>query len=137
MEQPPPPSGCDGGDGDSASDSDGLSEGYVTLAAYSSTLENCLTFDVGLEVVVLSETNEQWWYVEIDGVRGYAPVNHLGPRSALVEQGGSDYQDAEYYDAYARLSTLKVAWRMYQGALLWWINLVYTPPSLFLARDPH
>ena len=45
---------------------------------------------------VVEKVNDTWWWVELNGEFGYAPVNHLSPGHTEVDF----WQDEEYFSSY-------------------------------------
>lgn len=57
----------------------------------------------GDEVLVLDRVNETWWWVELGGVAGYVPANHLSRDRATVDPDEDRWQDDEYFSSYDTL----------------------------------
>ena len=56
---------------------------YYALYAFTARNNNEITLFDGQVITVLikhdQENNTEWWYVDADGVKGYAPANFLQP----------------------------------------------------------
>lgn len=77
-------------------------EYVLALADYEAKEESQLTFKKGDRLTILSKETTEWWWTELDGSCGYAPVNHL------VADEESDtskkWQDEEYFHSYGALN---------------------------------
>lgn len=56
----------------------------------------------GDELIVLDRVNESWWWVELGGVAGYVPANHLSC-DPVVDPEEDRWQDDEYFSSYNTL----------------------------------
>ena len=59
-----------------------------------------LSLRCGDEVKVLEKVNDTWWWVEVNGEVGYAPVNHLSSEQPIEEDA---WQNDEYFSSYDAL----------------------------------
>lgn len=55
----------------------------------------------GETVKVLDRVNEEWWWVELEGVVGYVPANHLSNEPLLTED--EKWENEEYFNSYGQL----------------------------------
>ena len=68
-------------------------------------LTNSVQLDLheGDKVFILDKVNDKWWWVELNGKPGYAPVNHLSPAAPVVDEDEDRWQDSEYFSSYCSL----------------------------------
>lgn len=63
---------------------------WITCDDYSETSDGCISFTRGEDVEVIEDSNNDWWYVRINGKEGYAPVTFLAkkePTTVAVATG--------------------------------------------------
>lgn len=58
-----------------------------------------LSFSSGDKLLVLSKSSSDWWWAELQGVKGYVPANYLRPDGAEEDP----WQDEEYFGTYGTL----------------------------------
>lgn len=77
----------------------------VAIADFFARDETQLSFNEGDELVILSEQSVDWWWGELEGVRGYVPVAYLTSEAEYVKHFTSnhEWQDEEYFGDYGKL----------------------------------
>ena len=50
-----------------------LPKTYVSIASYTSQVEGCLSFSKGDKCILIHESSEGWWLVNIGGREGWTP----------------------------------------------------------------
>ncbi|XP_021374579.1 SH3 and PX domain-containing protein 2A-like isoform X2 [Mizuhopecten yessoensis] len=53
------------------------SQRYITIATFSDTVGDGISFDRGQEVLISEKTDGGWWFGEINGVSGWIPSSYL------------------------------------------------------------
>ena len=53
---------------------------WITCDNYSETSDGCVSFTRGEDVEVIEDSNNDWWYVRINGREGYAPATFLAKK---------------------------------------------------------
>ena len=78
---------------------------YIIIMEWmSSFLTPQLDLMEGDEVRVLERVNESWWWVQLRGVTGYVPANHLSQALSHDSDEEEDrWQDEEYFSSYETL----------------------------------
>ena len=57
---------------------------WITCDDYSETSDGCISFTKGEDVEVIEDSNNDWWYVKINGREGYAPATFLAKKEPTV-----------------------------------------------------
>ena len=86
-------------------DTDELGESFECLVAisnYNSKNGDQLSFKEGNKLTVLSKESKDWWWCELAGSCGYAPVNHL--MNEYEYKRHTEWQDDEYFSNYSDLT---------------------------------
>lgn len=86
-------------------DTDELVESFECLVAisdYTAKNEDQLSFKEGEKLTVLNKETRDWWWCELAGSCGYAPVNHL--MNEYEYKRHTEWQDDEYFSNYSDLT---------------------------------
>lgn len=74
-----------------------------------------LSFKAGDSLKIIQKCSEHWYWAELNGIVGYAPVNHLAPNHPTLHQ--ICWQDDEYFESYGKLVILIII------SFFLWMNL--------------
>ena len=98
----------------------------IVLIPYVYTNSVQLDLHEGDKVFILDRVNEKWWWVELNGKPGYAPVNHLSPVAPVVDEDEDRWQDSEYFSSYCSLVRDRVFTRTHTHACTHTHTLTHT-----------
>ena len=77
----------------------------VAIADFVAGDNTQLSFNEGDELLILSEESSDWWWAELDEVRGYVPVSYIVPVAEYVSHHtrNHEWQDEEYFGDYGKV----------------------------------
>ncbi|XP_034741447.1 protein arginine N-methyltransferase 2 [Etheostoma cragini] len=86
-------------------------EEYVALSKFTGSSSDQLCFSSGDRLLVHAKPSSEWWWAELDGVRGYVPASYLRQDAAAAAEEEEDnhtsledqWQDEEYFGSYGTL----------------------------------
>ncbi|KAM7407590.1 hypothetical protein PAMA_003353 [Pampus argenteus] len=89
-------------------DEDSSPEEFVALCSFTGSDSDQLTFSRGDRLLVHVKTSSEWWWAELQGVKGYVPACYLRQGAAEEEEEEDasledPWQDEEYFGSYGTL----------------------------------
>jgi len=72
---------------------------HITLFSHICLVLKQVSFSKGDILNVIEKSTTDWWWVEINGCHGYAPVNHFCLSSYQLQA----WEDEEYFGQYGDL----------------------------------
>ncbi|XP_026150535.1 protein arginine N-methyltransferase 2 isoform X2 [Mastacembelus armatus] len=85
---------------------DAAPEEYVALCDFTGSGSDQLSFSRADKVLVHAKPSSEWWWAELQAVRGYVPASYLHQGGAEEEEDTSlddPWQDEEYFGSYGML----------------------------------
>ena len=80
---------------------EGVFEEVIAISDYNASDETQLSFARGDRIRVVEKVTEDWLWVDIDGVLGYVPCNHVRNEHEVEQM--EMWQDEEYFDSYCHM----------------------------------
>ncbi|XP_061736108.1 protein arginine N-methyltransferase 2-like [Nerophis ophidion] len=77
-------------------------EEYVALCNFTANGSEQLSVNRGDRLIVHAKPSSDWWWAELQGVKGYVPASHLHQGDAAEEEE-DPWQDEEYFGNYGTL----------------------------------
>ncbi|XP_065818250.1 protein arginine N-methyltransferase 2 isoform X2 [Labrus bergylta] len=81
-------------------------EEYVALSDFTGSGSDQLSFSRGDRLLVHTKPSSEWWWAELQEVKGYVPASYLRKSTAEEEEDVSledPWQDEEYFGSYGTL----------------------------------